>query len=122
VAQYARLYKIWVRRANAEARRANALRRSHANYMRRLNAAKRACNRDIKNIVRAANAHARRQRRYHAKYESYRRKAMFYRRKYSAAHKLHSRHARSRRNAVALYNKYVHHQNAWAKKHNNLRG
>jgi hypothetical protein len=119
---YGRLHTIWVKRANAVARRANALRRSHNDYVRRLNAAKRACNSKINHLVRAANAIAKRQRRHHAIYVSYRRKAMMYRRRYNSAHRSHVRRFRSRRNAVALYNKYIRLQNFWAKRYNNLRG
>jgi len=113
----ARLNRYWVRRANAQARRSNALRRSHAAYVRRYRAYQGACNRGRRRLVAAANRTARRQHAYYARYRSYRRRALLYRNRYNAARRLYHIRLRQKARAYRTYNKYVHAANYWARKY-----
>jgi len=106
MSRYARQNNYWVRRANAQARMVNTLKRYHDYYARKYHATRRAYNHNLIRMARVANLKARLQKIYYHRYWIYRRRALFYRKKYYWARRLKYLRARQRNKMYATYRKY----------------
>lgn len=118
---WAKAYVRYAHAANAQARAANSLKRSHLVWVKRFHAAKGSCHRTLHSLAVRANRQARSQRSHYGKYKRYRKYAHVYHGRYVRA--LHAFKVRGaqRKRAYALYHKYLHISQHWAKAYNNLR-
>merc|ERR1712157_272386 len=122
VNKYANLRNNMNARANAEARTVNALAKSHAALVKRINLTRNNCARSTNNMLKIAQQQASKQNYHHARYIKYRNEAAAFTRQFNNANRILKTRQTQRQNAYNSYKNLVNQQNAAAQRLNRLRG